>query len=69
MGYWKTVVADGKPKFHDKPDCHWRMKPDGSEAIFEFIGSREDYNQMNADPDTTELTRKQAEELARSWNQ
>jgi len=68
MGYWKTKVIKGKPKFHDLPDCHWRISPDGKEAIIEFIGEREDYEKLNQDPDTQELTRKQAEELARSWN-
>ena len=69
MGFWKTKVVEGLPKFHDKPECHWRLKPDGTEAIIEFSGSREDYDEVNQDPDCTELTRKQAEELARSWNQ
>ena len=68
MGYWKTKVIDGVPKFGHKPGCHWRIKPDGAEAIIEFVGAREDYDQMNVDADTVELTRKEAEELARSWN-
>ncbi len=69
MGYWKTKVINGKPKFWDKPDCHWRIKPDGTEAIIEFTGSRADYDELNKDIDTQELTRNQAEELARVWNQ
>lgn len=69
MGYWKTPVADGLPKYHDKPNCHCRIKADGTEAIIEFAGTRADYDEVNADPDCEELTREQAAELARSWNQ
>lgn len=69
MGYWRTPVVDGLPKFHDKPGCHWRIKPDGTQAIIEFTGTREDYDDVNADPDCDELTRTEAGELARSWNQ
>ena len=69
MGYWKTPVIDSLPKYHDKPNCHYRIKADGTEAIIEFSGSRDDYDEVNQDPDCTELTRKQAGELARLWNQ
>ena len=69
MGYWKTKVINGKPKFWDKPGCHWRISPDGTEAIIELTGTRDDYDELNGDTDTEELTRREAEELARSWNQ
>lgn len=69
MGYWKTPVADGLPKYHDKPNCHFRLKPDGMEAIIEFEGSRTDYDEINQDPDCIELTRSQAALLAQSWNE
>ena len=69
MGYWKTKVISGKPKFSDKPGCHWRMSPDGTVAIIELTGTRADYDELNGDVDTTELTRREAEELSRSWNQ
>ena len=69
MGYWKTIVIDGKPKHWNKPDCHWRIKSDGTEAIIEFVGSRADYDEVNQDTDCEELTRKEAEQLARSWDQ
>lgn len=68
MGYWKVPVTDGQPKHHDKPGCHWRIKPDGTLAIIEFTGARNDYDEVNRDPDCEELTREQAGELARSWN-
>lgn len=69
MGYWKTKVIDGHPKFWDKQGCHYRISPDGAEAIIELTGTRTDYDEINQDADTVELTRRQAEELARSWNQ
>lgn len=69
MGYWKTKVIDGSPRFSDKPGCHYRLSPDGLEAIIEITGARADYDEMNTDPDTVELTRREAEELSRSWNQ
>ena len=69
MGYWKTPVVDGIPKYSDKPNCHCRVKPDGTEAIIEFQGSREDYDEVNQDPACVELTRNQAGLLARSWNE
>jgi hypothetical protein len=69
MGYWKTKVINGTPKFSDKPGCHYRISPDGIEAIIELTGTRTDYDEINGDIDTQELTRHQAEELARSWNQ
>ena len=68
MGFWKTKVVSGTPKFSTKPGCHWRISPDGTEAKIEFSGTRADYDELNQDTDTTELTRKQAETLARSWN-
>ena len=69
MGYWKTKVIGGQPKFSDKPGCHWRISPDGTEAIIELTGTRADYDEINGDIDTQELTRHEAEELSRSWNQ
>lgn len=69
MGYWKTKVITGTPKFSDKLGCHYRISPDGLEAILEFTGTRADYDEINQDADTVELTRRQAEELSRSWNQ
>jgi len=68
MGYWKTITIEGKPKFWDKPNCRWKLSPSEDEALIEFSATQADYDEVNADPDTTELTRTQAESLSQSWN-
>ena len=68
MGFWKTITIEGKPKFWDKPNCRWKLSPLGDEALIEFHATRADYNEVNADPDTVELTWSDAEALSRNWN-
>lgn len=68
MGLFLTTAANGVPKFADKPGAHWRLSPDGTRAIVEFEGSPEDYAQAKADPDTTELTRRQARAQGKQWD-
>ena len=68
MGYWNTIVIEGKPKFWDKPNCRWKLSPLQDEGLIDFIASQADYDEVNADPDTTELTRAQAEDLSHAWN-
>lgn len=68
MGFWKTVTIEGKPKFWDKPNCRWKLGPLGDEALIEFHATQADYNEVNAAPDTVELTFSQAKALSESWN-
>lgn len=68
MGFWKTVTIEGKPKFWDKPECRWKLSSLEDEAIIEFTATQADYDEVNSDTDTTELTRNQAETLSKSWN-
>jgi hypothetical protein len=68
MGFWKTITIEGKPKFWDKPNCRWKLSPLRDEALIEFHATHADYDEVNADPDTVELTFSQAEALSRSWN-
>ena len=68
MGLFVTTATNGTPKFADKPGAHWRLSPDGKRAIIEFAGSPEDYAQAKADPDTTELTRRQARAQGKQWD-
>jgi hypothetical protein len=69
MALFVTSVTQGAPKFAGKPGAHWHMSPDGTRAIIEFIGTRADYAEAKADPDTTELTRREAQELGRQWDE
>ena len=68
MGFWKTVTIEGKPKFWDKPNARWKLSPLKDEALIEFHAARADYDEVNADPDTVELTFSQAEALSVSWD-
>jgi hypothetical protein len=67
MGFWKTVTIEGKPKFWDKPNCRWKLGPLGDEALIEFHATQADYGEVNAAPDTVELTFSQARALSESW--
>jgi len=67
MGYWKTIVIEGKPKFWDKPQIRWQISPQKDQALLDFIGAQADYNQLNADPDTVELLTEQAQALSQAW--
>lgn len=69
MALFLTSVDQGTPKFGGKPGAHWRTSPDGAQAIIEFISTRADYAEAKADADTTELTRRQAQELGRQWDE
>ena len=69
MALFLTSVNQGTPKFAGKPVAHWRMNPDGTQAIIEFISTRADYAEAKADPDTTELTRREAQEVGRQWDE
>lgn len=69
MALFLTSVNQGTPKFAGKPGAHWRTSADGTQAIIEFISARADYAEAKADPDTTELTRRQAQELGRQWDE
>ncbi len=68
MGFWKTITIEGKPKFWDKPNCRWKLSPLEDEALIDFSATQADYDEVNADPDTIELTRNQAESLSKDWN-
>lgn len=67
MGYWKTDVLEGRPKFWDKPNCRWKLGPLGDEALIEFHATSADYAEVNAEPGTVELTFSQARALSASW--
>lgn len=69
MAIFKTIVTDGNPKFHYKAGCHWRLSPDATEAVIEFKGTYEDYREAKNDVDTIELTRRQALEIVRQWDE
>ncbi len=68
MAIFLTSMVEGVPKFAGKPGAHWRASADGLQALIEFLGSRDDYTEAKADSDTTELTRRQAQELGRQWD-
>jgi len=68
MAIFLTGVEGGVPKFAYKPNASFRLSPDGAQAILEFEGNLEDYEEVKADPDTTELTREAARQLAREWD-
>ncbi len=68
MAIFLTTATAGTPKFSDQPGAHWRLSPDGTQAIVEFIGTSEDYAAAKADPDTTELTRREARALGETWD-
>ena len=68
MALFLTIVAGGVPRFSDMPGAHWRMSPDGTQAILEFLGTREEYALAKADPDTTELTRGRARAIGKQWD-
>ena len=69
MAFFLTPVIAGVPKWADQPGAHWRQSPDGTQALLEFTGPRQAYAAAKADPETTELTRRQARTVARQWNQ
>lgn len=68
MAIFHTRVEGGVPKFAYKPSASFRLSPDGAQAILEFEGSLEDYEEVKADPGTRELTREAARQLAREWD-
>lgn len=68
MAIFLTRAVDGVPRFAYKPGASFRLSPDGARAILEFEGALEDYEEVKADPDTTELTREAARQLAREWD-
>lgn len=68
MAIFLTTATGGTPKFSDKPGAHWRLSPDGTQAIVEFIGTSEDYAAAKANPGTTELTRREARALGENWD-
>jgi hypothetical protein len=68
MAIFLTRVEDGVPRFAYKPNASFRLSPDGAQAILEFDGNLDDYEEVKADPDTTELTREAARQLAREWD-
>jgi len=68
MALFLTTATNGVPKFADKPGAHWRLSPDGSQAIVEFASSPQDYAEAKADPSTTELTRRQARAQGKQWD-
>jgi len=67
MGFWSTIVIEGKPKYWDKPNCRWKLNPTEDESLIEVVASQADYDEINADPDTVELTQDQADSLSSSW--
>ena len=67
MGYWRTIVIEGKPKYWDKPNARWKLSPPEDESLLEVIASHADYEEINADTDTEELTASQAAALAVLW--
>lgn len=68
MAIFLTTVTAGVPKFSDRPGAHWRLSPDGTQAIVEFFGTRRDYARAKAESGTTELTRRDARALGRRWD-
>ncbi len=68
MAFFLTRVEDGVPRFAYKPSASFRLSPDGAQAILEFEGTLEDYEEVKADPETSELTREAARALARVWD-
>jgi hypothetical protein len=68
MALFLTTAAGGVPKFADKPGAHWRLSPDGARAIIEFLGGPADYAEAKADPDTRELTRREARAQGKLWD-
>jgi hypothetical protein len=68
MAIFLTRVEGGVPRFAYKPNASVRLSPDGAQAILEFEGNLDDYEEVKADPDTTELTREAARQLAREWD-
>lgn len=67
MGYWRTVVIEGRPTYWDKPNARWKLSPPEDESLLEVTASHADYDEINGDPDTEELTASQAVSLAVSW--
>jgi hypothetical protein len=68
MAFFRVPVSDGVPRFADMPCAAWRISPGGDEAILEFEGTESDYAQVRADPDSSELTKEAAQQLAREWD-
>ena len=68
MGFWKTIIIQGRPKFWDKPGVRWKFNPRHDQALFEFTGSRDEYDQINTDPDTHELLSEEADQLSQDWS-
>ena len=67
MGFWKTVLIEGRPKFWDMPNARWKLGPFEDKALIEITGSQSAYDEVNSDPDTTELTRGEVEALSNAW--
>ena len=63
-----TTVNVGTPKFSDKTGAHFRLNPNGTQAIVEFWGTPDDYAEAKNDPDTEELTRRRARALSHQWD-
>lgn len=66
--FFLVPVSDGVPAFADTPGASWRIAPAGDEAILEIDDAEPGCARVRAGPDSSEITREEAQRLARGWD-